>query len=188
MASVKKSDFKPKTANLLACKQWWKAVCLMHGNQEKYYRQVYGQAAAQRVGKSDIKENVGPNLVFPTKNHSPVMITSDSRDTFKLNNLPKNRKQKIYSNSDLLFLKCSVNVLDDPFLFGIDHIDHGSDSGIDANCTNTIRSNTDQSFNKDGVTLASPVSFNRNLTPPPLPPKSSKILNYSLNQHKPDNE
>lgn len=186
MASTKKSDLMPKTANLLACKQWWKAVCLMHGNQEKYYRQVYGQAAAQRVGKTDSSDNV----IFPTKNHSPVVIRNDIRDTVKLNNSPKNRKQKIYSNKDLLFLKTSVNVLEDPFLFGIDTIDHGSDSGIDANCTNTntIRSNTDQSFNKDGISAASPVGGFSNATPPPRPPKSTKILNYSFNQQKPDKE
>jgi hypothetical protein len=44
-------DSGPKTANLLACKQWWK-VCFMHGSQEKYYREIYGRAAVQRVARS----------------------------------------------------------------------------------------------------------------------------------------
>ncbi|XP_052755714.1 protein espinas-like [Galleria mellonella] len=30
------------SANILMCKQWWK-VCWMHGDQEKYYRQLYGK-------------------------------------------------------------------------------------------------------------------------------------------------
>lgn len=38
----------PKQANLLACRQWWK-VCFLYGDQEKYYRQVYGRAASQRM-------------------------------------------------------------------------------------------------------------------------------------------
>nr|CAH7762005.1 unnamed protein product [Callosobruchus chinensis] len=30
------------SANVLMCKQWWK-VCWMYGDQEKYYRQLYGK-------------------------------------------------------------------------------------------------------------------------------------------------
>lgn len=30
------------SANILMCKQWWK-VCWMYGDQEKYYRQLYGK-------------------------------------------------------------------------------------------------------------------------------------------------
>ncbi|KAJ0174377.1 hypothetical protein K1T71_010523 [Dendrolimus kikuchii] len=36
-------------ANILMCKQWWK-VCWMYGDQEKYYRQLYGK----RKGNSNI--------------------------------------------------------------------------------------------------------------------------------------
>ncbi|KAL3285780.1 hypothetical protein HHI36_000304 [Cryptolaemus montrouzieri] len=32
------------SANVLMCKQWWK-VCWMYGDQEKYYRQLYGKKA-----------------------------------------------------------------------------------------------------------------------------------------------
>ena len=41
----------PRTANLLACKQWWR-VCFLYGDQQKYYRQVYSKAAAQRLALS----------------------------------------------------------------------------------------------------------------------------------------
>lgn len=49
---ITQSEAVPKTANLLACKHWWK-VCLMRGDQEKFYRQIYGRAAAQRTAKDD---------------------------------------------------------------------------------------------------------------------------------------
>uniref|UniRef100_A0A1I8N1U5 LIM domain protein n=2 Tax=Musca domestica TaxID=7370 RepID=A0A1I8N1U5_MUSDO len=44
----------PRTANLLACKQWWR-VCFLYGDQQKYYRQVYSKAAAQRLALSAAK-------------------------------------------------------------------------------------------------------------------------------------
>lgn len=40
-----------QTDSLLACKRWWK-VCFLHGDQEKYYRQIYSQAASQRIAIS----------------------------------------------------------------------------------------------------------------------------------------
>ncbi|KAF7282073.1 hypothetical protein GWI33_003314 [Rhynchophorus ferrugineus] len=42
------------TANVLMCKQWWK-VCWMYGDQEKYYRQLYG-----RQKNSDAQKSVYP--------------------------------------------------------------------------------------------------------------------------------
>lgn len=93
------SDIQPRTANLLACKQWWK-VCFLYGDQEKYYRQVYGRAASQRLALSttsstggineacnshndnisnsgELKRNANPNkeiLLFPHKNHKGILI------------------------------------------------------------------------------------------------------------------
>ncbi|XP_072383737.1 protein prickle-like isoform X2 [Diabrotica undecimpunctata] len=34
------------SANVLMCRQWWK-VCWMYGDQEKYYRQLYGKKSEQ---------------------------------------------------------------------------------------------------------------------------------------------
>lgn len=34
-----------QSAHVLMCKQWWK-VCWMYGDQEKYYRQLYGSKRA----------------------------------------------------------------------------------------------------------------------------------------------
>lgn len=65
MASVQ-TDSMPKTANLLACKQWWK-VCFLHGNQEKYYRQIYGRAAAQRLAGYQNNNNNNNN-----NNHNKI--------------------------------------------------------------------------------------------------------------------
>ncbi|XP_028165984.1 protein prickle-like [Ostrinia furnacalis] len=36
------------SANILMCKQWWK-VCWMHGDQEKYYRQLYGKRKINNI-------------------------------------------------------------------------------------------------------------------------------------------
>ncbi|XP_050090335.1 protein prickle-like [Anopheles aquasalis] len=38
-------------SNVIA-KQWWK-VCFLYGNQEKYYRQIYGKAASERLAASN---------------------------------------------------------------------------------------------------------------------------------------
>ncbi|KAH8372804.1 hypothetical protein KR009_005154 [Drosophila setifemur] len=48
----------PRTANLLACKQWWR-VCFLYGDQQKYYRQLYSKAAAQRL--ADANQEPGHN-------------------------------------------------------------------------------------------------------------------------------
>lgn len=90
----------PKTANLLACKQWWK-VCFLHGNQEKYYRQIYSRAAAQRrlanYGIDDDDKDKS-RVDFPTK-------LIHENDTFKI-------KENV-----------AINMHDDPFLFGINGVD-----------------------------------------------------------------
>lgn len=131
----------PRTANLLACKQWWK-VCFLYGDQEKYYRQIYGKAATQRLALSnkqcdtqsngtdttdDKKQTVSPTL-FPLK--------QPSRRRTKIQ--PSiNRGESIKPNS-------KVTVLDDPFLFGLnEHANLSEDSGIDnaafENSTTNVR-------------------------------------------------
>lgn len=123
----------PRTANLLACKQWWK-VCFLYGDQEKYYRQIYGKAASQRLALSnqqcdtqsnathttdDKKQTVSPTL-FPLKQ------PSRRRSKIQPNQKPSiNRGESIKPNS-------KVTVLDDPFLFGLnEHANLSEDSGID---------------------------------------------------------
>lgn len=39
------------SANVLMCKQWWK-VCWMYGDQEKYYRQLYGKRNNRNLNSS----------------------------------------------------------------------------------------------------------------------------------------
>lgn len=46
------------SANVLMCKQWWK-VCWMYGDQEKYYRQLYGKRAGDKLSIPDDKKNFG---------------------------------------------------------------------------------------------------------------------------------
>ncbi|XP_050668233.1 protein prickle-like isoform X2 [Leptidea sinapis] len=38
------------SANILMCKQWWK-VCWLYGDQEKYYRQLYGRRKINTINK-----------------------------------------------------------------------------------------------------------------------------------------
>jgi hypothetical protein len=68
----------PKTANLLACKQWWK-VCFLYGDQEKYYRQIYGRAATQRLTNCANECNKSKDFsdTFRIKEKSPINIHDD---------------------------------------------------------------------------------------------------------------
>lgn len=47
-----KHENAAQSANVLMCKQWWK-VCWMYGDQEKYYRQLYGK----RGGSKNLRDN-----------------------------------------------------------------------------------------------------------------------------------
>lgn len=59
----------PKTANLLACKQWWK-VCFLHGNQEKYYREIYSQAAATQRRRANYNDFPTTKVIDETENNA----------------------------------------------------------------------------------------------------------------------
>lgn len=181
MASTQ-SDSVPKTANLLACKQWWK-VCFLHGDQEKYYRQIYGRAAAQRLAnfpKDDDKDKSSSNdsrIIFPTKLHSPVVIENGSHDTFKLTDY-QNRRNKTFRDDPIVPGKSIINILDDPFLFGINEVnENGSDSGIDANCSTNRNRKSDRndlgSKANNGFSRVDDIKASASLQPPPRPPKSS---------------
>lgn len=122
---MKQSESVPKTANLLACKQWWK-VCFLHGDQEKYYRQIYGRAAAQRLAKSpnnddkSVLSSTDSRIIFPTKLHSPVVIETRSHDALKLADYRNRSDSFVPGRSDpFIFSRVAVN-------------ENGSDSGIDA--------------------------------------------------------
>lgn len=131
---MKSIDSVPKTANLLACKQWWK-VCFLYGDQEKYYRQIYGQAAAQRLANlpNDGDTNKSSKIIYPTKLHCPVVIENDAQN---LTNYRSNNGDQIIPGKSI------ANILDDPFLFKINEVnENGSDSGIDANFNNKIEGN-----------------------------------------------
>lgn len=67
----------PRTANLLACKQWWR-VCFLYGDQEKYYRQIYGKAASQRLAASEKKDD-GPNGVADSSSDTTTTTSGAGR-------------------------------------------------------------------------------------------------------------
>ena len=188
------SDSVPKTANLLACKQWWK-VCFLHGDQEKYYRQIYGRAAAQRLAnfpKDDDKHkssSTDSRIIFPTKLHSPVVIENGSHDTFKLTDY-QNRRNKTFRDDPIVPGKSIINILDDPFLFGINEVnENGSDSGIDANFSskqNRGKSDRNNFETKaiNGLKKVDDIKEPNTLQPPPRPPKSShqSSLHHAANK------
>ncbi|KAG5677373.1 hypothetical protein PVAND_007137 [Polypedilum vanderplanki] len=182
MASAQ-TDSVPKTANLLACKQWWK-VCFLHGNQEKYYRQIYGRAAAQRLAgyqkdnENDKSTNSNGNesrIIFPTKLHSPVVIENGSHDTFKLQDY-NNRRNRSYRDDSIIPGKSIINILDDPFLFGINEVnENGSDSGIDANCPSKVIKNHHQNLTNGFTRMDESIST----LPPPRPPKPNSSIHQN---------
>lgn len=130
------NSVQPRTANLLACRQWWK-VCFLHGDQEKYYRQVYGRAAAQRLAlaqQSTGGQTTAPlsiqTVIYPTKQLHPVVLNGSPPKTIESR---KRHRQSSHLIKEPIIPHSRVTVLDDPFLFGIDNDGCGSDSGIDAN-------------------------------------------------------
>lgn len=111
----------PRTANLLACKQWWK-VCFLYGDQDKYYRQIYGKAASKRLAMSQARQQNpspqnaenDPDVIFPCRSHRGILITK--------------KKPEVEETKP-----SRVTILDDPFLLGLDPIPNGNqsrDSGI----------------------------------------------------------
>lgn len=117
------SDTIPRTANLLPCKQWWK-VCFLYGDQEKYYRQVYGKAASQRLAMSQNKNIIN----FPTK--QKIQMEIEPKRKTKNMSFDKSRKISPPTSGDELKINSRVTVLDDPFLFGKDDVELSNDSGI----------------------------------------------------------
>lgn len=115
---ITSSDSLPKTANLRACKQWWK-ICFLQGDQEKYYRQIYGRAAVQRLANC-AETCDDKRIIYPTKFHSPVDIGTTFNDALEMSDANR-------------------NILDNPFMFNKVN-ENSSDSGIDANFNIPIES------------------------------------------------
>jgi hypothetical protein len=186
IATTTTSDTTPKTANLLACKQWWK-VCFIKGDQEKYYRQIYGRAAAERMARfhrengDKLLSSTQSRIIFPTKLHPPIVLDRYSGNSFRLDNC-NNSNESTLNQIGALTAKSVVNIFDDPFLFGInDRNENGSDSGIDATFSNAFkrRSTRDLSKLEEPPTIASAMNINntnvQSSSPaPPIPLKQNK--------------
>lgn len=174
------SDTTPKTANLLACKQWWK-VCFIKGDQEKYYRQIYGRAAAERMARfhrengDKLLSSTQSRIIFPTKLHPPIVLDRFSTtpgNSFRLDNC-NNSNESTLNQIGVLTAKSVVNIFDDPFLFGInDRNENGSDSGIDATFSFKRRSHRDLTKLDDPL---STINGAQSSSPaPPIPSKQNK--------------
>lgn len=66
---LKQQNSMPKTANLRTCKQQWWRVCFLHGNQDKYYRQIYGRVAAQRLAGYQNYNNNNNEIIHTIKSN-----------------------------------------------------------------------------------------------------------------------
>ncbi|CAH1111916.1 unnamed protein product [Psylliodes chrysocephalus] len=73
-----KRDNISASANVLMCRQWWK-VCWMYGDQEKYYRQLYGKKSENLDKNASAKnkslqhfQNFYENALADQKNASRV--------------------------------------------------------------------------------------------------------------------
>lgn len=74
------SETIPRTANLLPCKQWWR-VCFLYGDQEKYYRQVYGKAASERIASATSQKLKTKSLIEAGIHLNPSALSSTSSTT-----------------------------------------------------------------------------------------------------------
>lgn len=133
----------PRTANLLACKQWWR-VCFLYGDQEKYYRQIYGKAASQRIAMSAAQQSPGdvPSSETTVSDDFKQQGLNMAPTLFPMKH-PSRRRSKIHSDrfrqsasqpksTEIIKPNSKVTVLDDPFLFGLnEHANLSEDSGID---------------------------------------------------------
>lgn len=54
-SNAMKRENVSSSANVLMCKQWWK-VCWMYGDQEKYYRQLYGKRPANNNRTNGVQQ------------------------------------------------------------------------------------------------------------------------------------
>lgn len=160
MKEVTTTDTVPRTANLLACRQWWK-VCFLYGDQEKYYRQIYGKAASQRLASSQ-RLTSPQRVIYPTKSLEPVVLNGSPPRTIEA------RKRARDAARERTVPHSRVTVLDDPFLFGLEN-DYGSDSGIDNNS------------GKGAKASPSPPSVSQTVSDPPKP-----ILKNRIAVKKPD--
>ena len=55
---------KLPSSNVLMCRQWWK-VCWIYGDQEKYYRYLYGSRKKSEANSPGVVTNVGARLKLP---------------------------------------------------------------------------------------------------------------------------
>lgn len=85
-----KRDNASSSANVLMCKQWWK-VCWMYGDQEKYYRQLYGRkpngVALKDYGKqktASLCTGVKSSSCYPAANLYENAIANHDNSTCSL--------------------------------------------------------------------------------------------------------
>lgn len=115
------TEGRDQTESLLACKRWWK-VCFLHGDQQKYYRQIYSQAASQRVAVSLKQNDDNPSNrenEISQKTHALALPTlfpmkHSARRRHKVHS-SSNDHQHCRNNSDIEKADKAINISTDLF-------------------------------------------------------------------------
>ncbi|KAF5307514.1 hypothetical protein FQR65_LT06869 [Abscondita terminalis] len=101
--NVVKRENVSSSANVLMCKQWWK-VCWMYGDQEKYYRQLYGKQRAATI-ENNKYENIPLDNKLKVKENTNVTNKNDKSVSTKFNrvdivNTSSSAGSPTFNNSD----------------------------------------------------------------------------------------
>ncbi|XP_052873835.1 protein prickle-like [Anopheles cruzii] len=115
-------------------KQWWK-VCFLYGNQDKYYRQIYGKAASERLAAASAKQSVASatppalrhhaDADFQFHNSAPVVKSASSRSSVAMPSVAtaaapvEERVPSRAPPNHSGILRKRVTVLDESFLLGM---------------------------------------------------------------------
>ncbi|CAH0551531.1 unnamed protein product [Brassicogethes aeneus] len=118
-----KREIQTSSANVLMCKQWWK-VCWMYGDQEKYYRQLYGRRGGSKNFK---KPYAGINAVLNKNNDE------NSASLYENTALRNSQVSPVVNNSGFVFDELR---LPSPSSLGLSSLDltRGIDESVCRNC------------------------------------------------------
>ncbi|XP_022913988.2 protein espinas-like isoform X2 [Onthophagus taurus] len=90
--ATKRRENVSSSANVLMCKQWWKVCWMYGGNQEKYYRQLYG--SGKRRNPADF--GYFPDASTIINDNNPNLTPSTTLDLQSNLDDPSNGSNQIY--------------------------------------------------------------------------------------------
>ncbi|XP_018320218.1 protein prickle isoform X2 [Agrilus planipennis] len=171
---VVKHDNVSSSANVLMCKQWWK-VCWMYGDQEKYYRQLYGKKKQQQDSiKIDRKykktEDILPERVYENSLLRDLVDDNNHVD-FCVSSNSSSQERSVLKVSDYLkeLPKNNENISQKTFTPIREFNNFGHYDGTDETVCKTCTTNPPNSMTSNEGGLNAPLS------PPALPSPGGKL-------------